>query len=131
METLFQDIRYAFRMLRKSPGFTAVAVITLALGIGANTAVFSVVYGVLLRPLPYPEQQRLVVMKGNQSRIDMDDVRQRSQLLEAGGAMTVQPMDFTGGTEPVRVDAGLVNAEIFSVLGMKPALGRGISSEEA
>jgi putative ABC transport system permease protein len=130
METLFQDVRYAFRMLRKSPGFTAVAVITLALGIGATTAVFSVVYGVLLRSLPYPETQRLVVMKGNQSRVDMDDVRERSQLLEAGGAMTVQPMDFTGGTEPVRVDAGLVNAELFSVLGMKPALGRGISSEE-
>ena len=130
METLLQDIRYGFRMLRKSPGFTAVAVITLALGIGANTAVFSVVYGVLLRPLPYPEQQRLVVMKSNQSRVDMEDVKQRSQLLEAGGAITVQPMDFTGGAEPVRVDAGLVNTDLFSVLGMKPALGRGISSEE-
>ena len=130
METLLQDMRYGLRMMAKSPAFTLVAVITLALGIGANTAVFSVVYGVLLRPLPYPERERLVVMKGNQSRVDMDDVRQRSQLLEAGGAMTVQPMDFTGGGEPVRVDAGLVDAGIFSVLGMQPAMGRTISAQE-
>jgi putative ABC transport system permease protein len=130
METLLQDIRYGFRMLVKSPGFTAVAVITLALGIGANTAVFSAVYGVLLRPLPYAESARLVVMKSNQSRVDLDDVRQRSQLLEAGSAVTVQPMDFTGGREPVRLDAALVDADFFSILGVRPALGRAISREE-
>ncbi len=130
METLLQDIRYGFRMLMKSPGFTSVAVITLALGIGANTAVFSAVYGVLLRPLPYADSSRLVVMKSNQSRVDLDDVRQRSQLLEAGSAVTVQPMDFTGGREPVRLDAGLIDAELFSILGVKPEIGRPMTSEE-
>src|SRR5579864_1943937 len=117
MESLIQDVRYGFRMLAKSPAFTAVAVLTLALGIGANTAVFSAVYGVLLRPLPYADSARLVVMKNNQSRVDLDDVRQRSQLLEAGTAVTVQPMDFTGGREPVRLDAGLIDGQFFSVLG--------------
>jgi putative ABC transport system permease protein len=130
METLLQDIRYGFRMLAKSPGFTAVAVITLALGVGANTAVFSAVYGVLLRPLPYPDSARLVVMKSNQSRMDLDDVRQRSRLLEAGSAVTVQPMDFTGGQEPVRLDAALVDADFFSILGARPALGRAITAQE-
>jgi putative ABC transport system permease protein len=130
MESLIQDIRYGCRMLITSPGFTAIAVITLALGIGANTAVFSAVYGVLLRPLPYPESTRMVVMKSNQSRLDMEDVRQRSQLLASGTAVTVQPMDFTGGREPVRLDAALVDGSFFSVLGVSPALGRGITPEE-
>ena len=130
MENLLQDIRYGFRMLAKSPGFTAVAVITLALGVGANTAVFSAVYGVLLRPLPYPDNALLVVMKNYQSRMDLDDVRQRSRLLEAGSAVTVQPMDFTGGREPVRLDAALVDADFFSILGARPALGRAITAQE-
>jgi putative ABC transport system permease protein len=130
MESLIQDVRYGIRMLLKSPAFTAIAVITLALGIGANTAVFSAVYGVLLRPLPYAESGRLVAMNHNQSRVDLDDVRDRSRLLEAGTAVTVQPMDFTGGREPVRLDAGLIDGEFFSLLGIKPALGRGITPQE-
>src|SRR5579863_5627195 len=130
MESLIQDVRYGVRVLWKSRGFTAVAVITLALGIGANTAIFSVVYGVLLRPLPYADSARLVVMKSNQSRVDLEDVKERSQLLDAGSAVKIQPMDFTGGREPVRLDAGLIDGQFFSVLGIKPALGRGITPQE-
>jgi putative ABC transport system permease protein len=130
MESLIQDVRYGVRVLWKSRGFTAVAVITLALGIGANTAIFSVVYGVLLRPLPYADSARLVVMKSNQSRVDLEDVKERSQLLDAGSAVTIQPMDFTGGREPVRLDAGLIDGQFFSVLGIQPALGRGITPQE-
>jgi len=92
--------------------------------------VFSAVYGVLLRPLPYADSARLVVMFNNQSRVDLDDVRERTQLLEAGSAVTVQPVDFTGGREPVRLDAGLVDADFFNILGVKPELGRTITREE-
>ena len=127
MESIIQDLRYGLRMLVKNPGFTAIAVVTLALGIGANTAVFSAVYGVLLRPLPYHEGDRLVVMKNNQSRVDLDDVGQRTHLLDLGGAVTIQPMDFTGGREPVRLDAGLVDGNFFRVLGIQPAFGRWIT----
>ena len=130
MPTLLQDVRYAFRMLRKNPGFTAVAVITLALGIGANTAVFSVVYGVLLRPLPYAHSDQIVVMRSNQSRQDMDDVRERTKTLGQGGAFTLQAMDFTGGMEPVRIDAALIDGGLFPVLGLPPQLGRTLRPDE-
>src|SRR5438552_5484219 len=116
MDALIQDLRYALRILWKAPGFAAVAILTLAIGIGANTAVFSVVNGILLRPLPYPEADALVTMKGNQSRVDLEDVKERSRTLQDGGAITVQAMDFTGGVEPVHVQAGMVNAGFFSVL---------------
>ena len=125
-----QDLRYSFRTLAKSPGFAVVAVLTLALGIGANTSVFSVIHAVLLRPLSYSEPQRLLTMQGNQSRLDVDDVRQRTTTLEEGGAITIQAMDFTGGMEPIRVQAGLVDAGFFSVLGVQPVLGRTLSTEE-
>jgi len=130
MDKLLQDVRFGFRMLRKNPGFTTIAVLTLALGIGANTAVFSVVYGVLLRPLPYADADRIVVMKSNQSRVDMDDVRERTKTLEQGGAFTIQPMDFTGGVEPVAIHAALIDAGLFPILGVAPQLGRPIRPDE-
>jgi putative ABC transport system permease protein len=88
MGTLLHDLRYSFRTLWKSPGFAVVAIVTLTLGIGANTAVFSVVNGVPLRPLPYRDSDRLLAMRGNLSRLDMDDFKERSQTLDEGGAVT-------------------------------------------
>jgi len=127
---LINDVRYGFRSLLNVPGFSSIAIVTLALGIGANTAVFTVVNAFLLRTLPYPNVENIVVMKGNQSRLDVEDIKERTQTLGAGGAVTIQPMDFTGGNEPVRIQAGFANADLFPVLGVKPSLGRVIRAEE-
>jgi putative ABC transport system permease protein len=128
--TLWQDVRYGLRMLAKKPGFTAVAIITLSLGIGANTAIFSVINAVLLRPLPYPEPERLVTMRSNQSLPDLLDVQVQSQSFEGVGGIVIQALDFTGGSEPVQTDAGLVNADLFKVLGARLVAGRTIAPEE-
>jgi putative ABC transport system permease protein len=128
--TLWQDLRYGLRMLAKKPGFTAVAITTMALGIGANTAIFSVINAVLLRPFPYPAAERLVTMRNNQSLPDVVDVQAQSQSFEEVGGIVLQAQDFTGGSEPVQVQAGLCNAGIFKVLGASPILGRVISPEE-
>lgn len=114
MENFLQDLRYALRICWKSPTFALIATATLALGVGANTAVFTVINGVLLRPLPYRDSARLVAMASNRSRMDVDDFNERTKTLQPGGAVTIQPMDFTGGTEPVRIQAGLVNADLFT-----------------
>ncbi|HEX8651891.1 MAG TPA: ABC transporter permease [Pyrinomonadaceae bacterium] len=128
--TLWQDVRYGFRMLAKKPGFTLVAITTLALGIGANTAIFSVINAVLLRPFPYPEAARLVTMRSNQSLPDLEDIQAQSQSFEDVGGVVMQAQDYTGGSEPVQVQAGLSNAGIFKVLGARPLIGRVISPEE-
>ncbi|HKQ04606.1 MAG TPA: ABC transporter permease [Blastocatellia bacterium] len=130
MQTLIQDLRYGLRLLLRRPGFTFVAVITLALGIGANTAIFSVVNAVLLKPLPYPEPSRLVAIRGNQSLPDLDDIRAQSQAVEYFGGAVVQALDYTGEAEPIQVQAALCNADLFSVLGARPLLGRVISPAE-
>ena len=130
MESLFQDLRYGARLLLKKPGFTFVAVMTLALGIGANTAIFSVVNGVLLKPLPYPEPQRLVTLRSNQSVPDLDDIKAQSQTVEYFGGVVVQALDYTGEAEPIQVQAGLCNADLFDLLGARPLLGRVISPAE-
>jgi putative ABC transport system permease protein len=130
MGTLWQDIRYGFRLLLKRPGFTVVAVITLALGIGANTAIFSVVNSVLLRPLPYPEPERLVTIRSNQSVLNLVDIQAQSQSFEDGGGAVLQPLDYTGGSEPLQVEAALFAGGFFKVLGGQAALGRVISPEE-
>ncbi|HWU41144.1 MAG TPA: permease prefix domain 1-containing protein, partial [Candidatus Acidoferrum sp.] len=125
IETLAQDVRYALRTLRKNPGFTVVAIFTLALGIGANTAIFTVVNAVLLRPLPYPNPQELVTWHGNESLLDVDDIRaQSSRFFSAGGAVNPEVMDYTGGAEPLGVHAGYVDAGLFQVLGVPAMLGR-------
>ena len=123
---MIQDIRYALRMLVKSPTFTLAAVLTLALGIGANTAIFTVVNGVLLRPLPYPEPEQLVTLRHQQSVPELDDIQAQSQSFEAIGGVGVQAADYVGGGEPVQVEVGLVNGDFFPVLGARTVLGRTI-----
>jgi predicted permease len=123
-EQRIADVGYAVRTLRKNAGFTAIAILTLALGIGANTAIFSVVNSVLLRPLPYPQPERLVTIQSNQSLPDLEDIQTQSQSFEAVGANTMQRLDYTGGAEPLQVFAITCNAELFQALRTHPALGR-------
>ena len=130
LEQLLQDIRLGFRMLRKSPGFTAVAILILALGIGANAAIFSVINGVLLSPLPYKNPKQLVVMKENDSLPNVMDIQRQVRAFSQGGGINVEPMDFTGGTEPVQVRVGLINAGFLETLSVQPMLGRIISPGE-
>lgn len=138
METLLKDIRFGIRSLTKRLGFTAIAVITLALGIGASTAIFSVVDGVLLRPLPYPQpdeivQLREVNVRGTQvpfTEPNFLDIRARNHTLEAmaqyAGGLTI----VTGASEPVRAVAVNVSGDFFNVLGVTPTLGRVFNSDE-
>src|SRR6516165_452561 len=130
LETVVQDLRYALRMLRKNPGFTVVAILTLALGIGASTAIFTVINAVLLRPLLYANPQQLVTWRGNESLLDVDDIRGQGRLFSAGGAVNAETMDYTGGPEPLAVHAGYLDAGLFQALGVPAMLGRTLSPEE-
>ena len=140
IEVLRQDLRYAARTLRKSPGFTIVAALTLALGIGANTAIFSVVDAVILRPLPYPEPSRLVELWGNVKRAKVErrgasfpdylDWRAQSRSFEAMAAFDSGTMTLTGVDEPERITGEFVSQPYFDLLGMRPALGRTFLPEE-
>jgi putative ABC transport system permease protein len=132
-----KDIRYAFRTLVKSPAFTLIAIITLALGIGASTAIFSVLDAVLLRPLPYPNQERLVeVSELNEAGRGMpfaepnfNDLGTRNRSFEAVAAYTRSPDAVSGGIEPVRTNLSGVSPDFFRVLGVTPAIGRLFSAE--
>src|SRR5207249_2736577 len=134
MTTLIQDLRYGIRMLAKNPGFTAVAVVTLALGIGANTAIFSVVNAILLRPLPYREAERLVTIwetepssPGNLfpcTGPDFADWRKQNKVFENIGAATTSGAALTGVSEPLQLEGWEVSPEIFHVLGVQPLMGR-------
>jgi putative ABC transport system permease protein len=130
LETLFQDLRFAARRLLKSPGFTCVAILTLALGIGANTAIFSVINGVLLSPLPYKNPKQLVVIKEHDSLPNVMDIQRQTGAFSQGGGINVEKMDYIGTTEPVQVRVGLINAGFLETLGVQPMLGRIISSGE-
>jgi putative ABC transport system permease protein len=130
VETCWQDLRYGLRMLRKSPGFTAIAGLTLALGIGANTAIFSVINGVLLSPLPYPEPQQLIAMKQNDSLQNVIDIQRQTRTLSQGGGVNIEAMDYTGGTEPEQILAAYVDAGLLETLGVPPMLGRIITRDE-
>jgi putative ABC transport system permease protein len=123
VETLLQDLRYGARMLRKNPGFTAVAVLTLALGIGANTAIFSLVDGILLRPLPFAMPQNLVSITGTYPKGAFVAMREEMQSLDAAAYFEGHEFNLTGRDEPLRLSGALVSAEFFSVLGAHPELG--------
>jgi putative ABC transport system permease protein len=130
VEALLQDARYAARTLLRSPAFTACAVLTLALGIGANTAIFSVVNSVLLNPLPYPDPQTLLAARQNDSRPDLKDIQRQTSSFASSGGVNVAPMDFTGNDEPMRIHAAFVDAGLLQTLGVRPMLGRWISDDE-
>ncbi len=139
MATLWQDIRYALRVLRKSPGFTAVAVLTLALGIGANTAIFTVVYGVLLRPLPFPRPDRIVQLAESYKEemdaksltaAELNRLRRYSEPFEYMAGYTEVGYNLAAGNAAEHLRGMPVDAEYFRVLGVHPALGRDFLDEE-
>ena len=140
METLWQDIRYGIRVLSKSPAFTAVAIITLALGIGANTAIFSVVNGVVLRPLSYPEPDKLMMVClssprfkwGGLGNADYFAVKDRGHSFEHFAAFSYSGDGFnlTGAQTPEKIQGAAVTAEFFSALGINPMIGRVFQSDE-
>jgi len=138
MTTLWQDIKYGLRMLAKSPGFTGVAVLTLSLGIGANTAIFSMVYGVLFRPLPYPEQDRLVTLNEWSQQVpnmsisypNFLDWRTRQQSFTAIGVARGQSFNYIGASETERVLGAMASSDLFSALGVPALRGRLFNADD-
>ena len=134
IETLFQDLRFGARMLSKNPGFTLITVLTLSLGIGANTAIFSVVNGVLLRPLPFQESDRLALLwtddvkrnlhEGATAYPNFLDWRSQSQTFAEMAIFSGNPLVLTDTYQPERALGGFASANLFQLLGVKPALGR-------
>jgi putative ABC transport system permease protein len=139
MNGLIQDFRYALRQFRKSPGFAAVAVITLALGIGANTAVFSVVDQVLLHPLPYPDSDRIVKVSQTFRGLSTDDaspanyldwVAQNHVFAEMAASRGWQG-SLSAGDRPERVKGSMTTPSFFPLFGIDPILGRGLEASDA
>src|SRR5438067_10858535 len=139
MTTLLQDIRYALRMLCKSPGFAAVAVVTLALGIGASTAIFSVIDAVLLRPLPYPHPEQIVRVweqgpngqRWNLADLNFKDFLKQNNTFSSFAEYTYgEPTSISGGSEPARVDVSAGSSGFFKSCGVEPFLGRSFVPEE-
>ena len=141
VESLWQDLRYAIRLLRKSPAFSTVAVLTLALGIGANTAIFSVVNSLLLRALPVAEPQRLVTVSSNQVAAEgaiaapltypiWREIQQRGALFDGALAWAASPFNLAQGGEIERVDGLFVSGDFFGVLGVPALLGRTLTARD-
>ena len=138
MNTLWQDLRFGVRMLAKKPGFTLIALITLALGIGANAAIFSVVNAVLLRPLPYDEPQQLVYLSERHPKYesmsisypDFSDWRAQNNVFENIGVVNFRDYNLTGSGEPERLVTGQASADFFSALRVNAALGRLYTNDE-
>jgi len=138
-EVFAQDLRFALRQLRKSPGFTFVALLTLALGTGATTALFSVVDAVMLKPLPFPSAARLVRVEsviaatgrgGVASYLDFVDLRARNHVTEGMAAFRIEDFTLVGPREPEHLQGAVVSAQLFSLLGVTPALGRSFLDQE-
>jgi putative ABC transport system permease protein len=140
METLWQDLRFGLRMLLSKPGFTLIAVLSLALGIGANTAIFSLVDAVLLRPLPFQEPERLVIVWEDAAKIGFPrntpapanyaDWKAQNQVFEDMAALNWRSLALTDEGEPEKVETQGVTANFFPLLGVKPMLGRSFTPEE-
>ncbi|HVH71771.1 MAG TPA: ABC transporter permease, partial [Candidatus Dormibacteraeota bacterium] len=141
VDTFLQDVRYGARMLCKNPGFAALAIITLALGIGANTAIFSVVNTVMLRPLPYPNADRLILLNEtaeNRGRVDMMSVswqdyldwRQQARSFQYLGVFRSQNLTLTGFDQAERLNGAMASSDVFNALGIQPLLGRAFVAEE-
>src|ERR1700689_336063 len=134
MGTLLQDVRYGWRLFRKNPGFTAVAILTLALGVGANTAIFSIVNAVLLRSLPYRDPDRLVRIFFNEpgvglrdvafSKPELDDLQTRAGVFEDVTPIFEGSENLTGAGQPERVEGVNTSFSYFSMLGVIPQIGR-------
>ena len=138
MNSLIQDVVYGVRWLRKHPGFTLLSVLTLALGIGVNTAMFSVINSVLLRPLPYPESDRLVWMAESGPEVanrwvsypNFVDWRERTQMFEAMSTFRGWSVNMTGSDQAENFNARMVSAGYFKVMRATPLLGRDFSNED-
>jgi putative ABC transport system permease protein len=138
MEMLLQDVRYGLRILAKSPAFTAIAVITLALGIGMTTAIFSVVYGVLLHPLDYERPEQIVQLRevnahGRQMQFadpNFEDLRSQAQTLQGAAEYANVLLSVSGGTEPTRTMVAMVSGDFFPVLRVRPTVGRSFAAED-
>src|SRR5918911_953601 len=139
MTDLLQDLRYGLRMLRKSPGVTLVTVLSLALGVGANTAIFSVFNGVLLKPLPVAEPERVVALYtsdysgplyGSSSYPDYLDFRARGKVLSDLAGYSPRPLSLNAGGAPERIFGEIVTGNYFDVLGVRAELGRTFLPEE-
>ncbi len=140
MQTLWQDLRYGARMLFRKPGFTLIAILTLALGIGANTAIFSVVNGVLLRPLPYKEPDRLVRVYSEFPTMNLRkfwisapeylDIQKEAKSWESIGAWAAGGVNIAATGDPIRVASTRVTRSLIDTLGVQPAMGRNFTPEE-
>jgi hypothetical protein len=143
IESLAQDLKFAFRGMRKTPRFAGIAILAMALGVGASTAVFSVVNGVLLRPLPYPDAGRVAMLWrlaplssafGGQDypwgRLDFSLFQEQTKVFESLGAFQADTFNLTGSREPVLLEGARTTAGFFPALGVRPAMGRFYSADE-
>ena len=145
METFWQDVKHGARVLLKSPGFSAVAILSLALGIGANTTIFTVVNAILLHPLPVKDISRLVeadtidaktkVGFANAAKLGMSfsnfqDYQRQNEVFAGLACIISTPLTWSGGTEPRQVNGQMVSANYFEVLGIQPAVGRFFAADE-
>jgi predicted permease len=140
METLLQDLRYSVRMLLKSPGFALIAVLCIAIGIGANTTIFSVVNAILLRPFPFADPDRILAVhevqpkreidRAGLSNLDYQDLKAQAASFSAVAAYTQRSLTFSGEGDPERVEGASISWNLFPFLGIKPALGRTFHEEE-